>query len=90
MTFLSFCVSQICFLVSAFRGRMFSEDSCATLGLFFHYFHLSQFSWMLILVFLFPSAFYMGHTFSKCIHFGVSSTTHNLLCYKLVTVDKID
>ncbi|KAI4876542.1 hypothetical protein NFI96_002228 [Prochilodus magdalenae] len=39
---------QICFLVSAFRGRMFSEDSCAALGLFFHYFHLSQFSWMLI------------------------------------------
>ncbi|XP_026067280.1 adhesion G-protein coupled receptor V1 [Carassius auratus] len=40
--------TQICFLVSAFRGRMFSEDSCAALGLFFHYFHLSQFSWMLI------------------------------------------
>ncbi|XP_051546873.1 adhesion G-protein coupled receptor V1 isoform X1 [Myxocyprinus asiaticus] len=40
--------TQICFLVSAFRGQMFSEDSCATLGLFFHYFHLSQFSWMLI------------------------------------------
>ncbi|MCI4392676.1 hypothetical protein PGIGA_G00148550 [Pangasianodon gigas] len=40
--------TQICFLVSAFRGRMFSDDSCATLGLFFHYFHLSQFSWMLI------------------------------------------
>ncbi|KAK9974393.1 hypothetical protein ABG768_022494 [Culter alburnus] len=40
--------TQICFLVSAFRGRMFSEESCATLGLFFHYFHLSQFSWMLI------------------------------------------
>ncbi|XP_062873808.1 adhesion G-protein coupled receptor V1 [Trichomycterus rosablanca] len=39
---------QICFLVSAFRGRMFSEDSCAALGLFFHYFHLSQFSWMVI------------------------------------------
>ncbi|KAI7812377.1 adhesion G-protein coupled receptor V1-like isoform X1 [Triplophysa rosa] len=43
-----FLASAICFLVSAFRGRMFSEDSCATLGLFFHYFHLSQFSWMLI------------------------------------------
>ncbi|XP_053337317.1 adhesion G-protein coupled receptor V1 [Clarias gariepinus] len=40
--------TQICFLVSAFRGRMFSDDSCATLGLFFHYFHLSQFSWMII------------------------------------------
>ncbi|KAI5088303.1 G-protein coupled receptor 98 isoform X2, partial [Silurus meridionalis] len=40
--------TQICFLVSAFRGRMFSDDSCATLGLFFHYFHLTQFSWMLI------------------------------------------
>lgn len=39
---------KICFLVSAFRGRMFSEDSCAALGLFFHYFHLSQFSWMLV------------------------------------------
>ncbi|XP_072520807.1 adhesion G-protein coupled receptor V1 isoform X2 [Salminus brasiliensis] len=39
---------QICFLVSAFRGKMFNEDSCAALGLFFHYFHLSQFSWMLI------------------------------------------
>ncbi|RXN21226.1 G- coupled receptor 98-like protein [Labeo rohita] len=41
-------LDSICFLVSAFRGRMFSEDSCAALGLFFHYFHLSQFSWMLI------------------------------------------
>uniref|UniRef100_A0A667YA34 Adhesion G-protein coupled receptor V1 n=1 Tax=Myripristis murdjan TaxID=586833 RepID=A0A667YA34_9TELE len=40
--------TQICFLVSAFRGRMFSEDSCAALALFSHYFHLSQFSWMLI------------------------------------------
>jgi len=50
LMYLSLCVSQICFLVSAFRGRMFSEDSCATLGLFFHYFHLSQFSWMLIQV----------------------------------------
>ncbi|XP_058231364.1 adhesion G-protein coupled receptor V1 isoform X3 [Hemibagrus wyckioides] len=40
--------TQICFLVSAFRGRMFSDDGCATLGLFLHYFHLSQFSWMLI------------------------------------------
>nr|Q6JAN0.1 RecName: Full=Adhesion G-protein coupled receptor V1; AltName: Full=G-protein coupled receptor 98; AltName: Full=Monogenic audiogenic seizure susceptibility protein 1 homolog; AltName: Full=Very large G-protein coupled receptor 1; Flags: Precursor [Danio rerio]AAT07468.1 very large G-protein coupled receptor-1 [Danio rerio] len=40
--------TQICFLVSAFRGRMFSEDSCAALGLFFHYFHLSQFGWMLV------------------------------------------
>ncbi|XP_026994314.2 adhesion G-protein coupled receptor V1 isoform X1 [Tachysurus fulvidraco] len=40
--------TQLCFLVSAFRGRMFSDDGCATLGLFFHYFHLSQFSWMLI------------------------------------------
>uniref|UniRef100_A0A8C7IVD8 Adhesion G-protein coupled receptor V1 n=1 Tax=Oncorhynchus kisutch TaxID=8019 RepID=A0A8C7IVD8_ONCKI len=40
--------TQICFLVSAFRGRVFSEDSCAVLGLFSHYFHLSQFSWMLI------------------------------------------
>lgn len=41
---------QICFLVSAFRGRMFSDDSCATLALFSHYFHLSQFFWMLIQV----------------------------------------
>ncbi|XP_077943744.1 adhesion G-protein coupled receptor V1 [Gasterosteus aculeatus] len=40
--------TQICFLVSAFRGRMFSDDSCATLALFSHYFHLSQFFWMLI------------------------------------------
>nr|XP_046243039.1 adhesion G-protein coupled receptor V1 [Scatophagus argus] len=40
--------TQICFLVSAFRGRMFSEDSCAALALFSHYFHLSQFFWMLI------------------------------------------
>ncbi|KAM6965415.1 adhesion G-protein coupled receptor V1 [Aplochiton taeniatus] len=40
--------TQLCFLVSAFRGRVFSEESCATLGLFTHYFHLSQFSWMLI------------------------------------------
>ncbi|XP_065821533.1 adhesion G-protein coupled receptor V1 [Labrus bergylta] len=40
--------TQICFLVSAFRGRMFSEDSCAALALFSHYFHLSQFCWMLI------------------------------------------
>ncbi|XP_041926588.1 adhesion G-protein coupled receptor V1 [Alosa sapidissima] len=40
--------TQICFLVSVFRGQMFTEDSCATLGLFSHYFHLSQFSWMLI------------------------------------------
>ncbi|XP_055742122.1 adhesion G-protein coupled receptor V1 isoform X1 [Salvelinus fontinalis] len=40
--------TQICFLVSAFRGRVFSEDSCAVLGLSSHYFHLSQFSWMLI------------------------------------------
>ncbi|XP_075324846.1 adhesion G-protein coupled receptor V1 [Odontesthes bonariensis] len=40
--------TQICFLVSAFRGRMFSEDSCAALALFSHYFHLSQFVWMLI------------------------------------------
>ncbi|XP_053180894.1 adhesion G-protein coupled receptor V1 [Scomber japonicus] len=40
--------TQICFLVSAFRGRMLSEDSCATLALFSHYFHLSQFFWMLI------------------------------------------
>ncbi|XP_051279685.1 adhesion G-protein coupled receptor V1 isoform X2 [Dicentrarchus labrax] len=40
--------TQICFLVSAFRGRMFSEDSCAALALFAHYFHLSQFFWMLI------------------------------------------
>ncbi|XP_062371958.1 adhesion G-protein coupled receptor V1 [Sardina pilchardus] len=40
--------TQICFLVSVFRGQMFAEDSCATLGLFSHYFHLSQFSWMLI------------------------------------------
>ncbi|XP_038550501.1 adhesion G-protein coupled receptor V1-like, partial [Micropterus salmoides] len=38
----------MCFLVSAFHGRMFSEDSCATLALFSHYFHLSQFFWMLI------------------------------------------
>ncbi|XP_035385851.1 adhesion G-protein coupled receptor V1 [Electrophorus electricus] len=40
--------TQICFLVSVFRGRIFSDDSCAALGLFFHYFHLSQFSWMLV------------------------------------------
>ncbi|KAG7490788.1 G-protein coupled receptor 98 [Solea senegalensis] len=40
--------TQICFLVSAFRGRVFSEDSCAALALFAHYFHLSQFFWMLI------------------------------------------
>ncbi|XP_060927102.1 adhesion G-protein coupled receptor V1 [Limanda limanda] len=40
--------TQICLLVSAFRGRMFSEDSCAALALFSHYFHLSQFFWMLI------------------------------------------
>ncbi|XP_045890437.1 adhesion G-protein coupled receptor V1 [Micropterus dolomieu] len=40
--------TQMCFLVSAFHGRMFSEDSCATLALFSHYFHLSQFFWMLI------------------------------------------
>ncbi|KAI3372466.1 hypothetical protein L3Q82_022949 [Scortum barcoo] len=40
--------TQICFLVSAFRGRVFSEDSCAALALFSHYFHLSQFFWMLI------------------------------------------
>ncbi|XP_034025926.1 adhesion G-protein coupled receptor V1 isoform X1 [Thalassophryne amazonica] len=40
--------TQICFLVSAFRGRMFSEDSCAALALFCHYFYLSQYSWMLI------------------------------------------
>ncbi|XP_028269622.1 adhesion G-protein coupled receptor V1 [Parambassis ranga] len=40
--------TQICFLVSAFRGQMFSEDSCAALALFTHYFHLSQFFWMLI------------------------------------------
>ncbi|XP_036383544.1 LOW QUALITY PROTEIN: adhesion G-protein coupled receptor V1 [Megalops cyprinoides] len=40
--------TQICFLVSAFRGRLLSDDSCAALGLFSHYFHLSQFSWMLI------------------------------------------
>ncbi|XP_076853827.1 adhesion G-protein coupled receptor V1 [Brachyhypopomus gauderio] len=40
--------TQVCFLVSAFRGQMFSEASCAALGLFFHYFHLSQFSWMLV------------------------------------------
>ncbi|XP_014844179.1 PREDICTED: G-protein coupled receptor 98 isoform X1 [Poecilia mexicana] len=40
--------TQICFLVSAFRGPVFSDDSCATLALFCHYFHLSQFFWMLI------------------------------------------
>ncbi|KAM9857814.1 adhesion G-protein coupled receptor V1 [Aulostomus maculatus] len=40
--------TQICFLVSSFRGRVFSEDSCAALALFSHYFHLSQFFWMLI------------------------------------------
>ncbi|XP_068166577.1 adhesion G-protein coupled receptor V1 [Antennarius striatus] len=40
--------TQICFLVSAFRGRMFSEDSCAALALFCHYFYLSQFFWMLV------------------------------------------
>ncbi|KAJ3604248.1 hypothetical protein NHX12_028989, partial [Muraenolepis orangiensis] len=40
--------TQTCFLVSVFRGQTFSEDSCAALALFTHYFHLSQFSWMLI------------------------------------------
>ncbi|XP_026199339.1 adhesion G-protein coupled receptor V1 [Anabas testudineus] len=40
--------TQICFLVSVFRGRMFSVDSCAALALLGHYFHLSQFFWMLI------------------------------------------
>ncbi|XP_029685938.1 LOW QUALITY PROTEIN: adhesion G-protein coupled receptor V1 [Takifugu rubripes] len=40
--------TQMCFLVSAFRGPLFSEDSCAALALFSHYFHLSQFFWMLI------------------------------------------
>uniref|UniRef100_A0A3P8WCF8 Adhesion G-protein coupled receptor V1 n=1 Tax=Cynoglossus semilaevis TaxID=244447 RepID=A0A3P8WCF8_CYNSE len=40
--------TQICFLVSTFQGQVFSEDSCATLALFSHYFHLSQFFWMLI------------------------------------------
>ncbi|KAJ8006188.1 hypothetical protein DPEC_G00125640 [Dallia pectoralis] len=40
--------TQVCFLVSVFRGRVFLEDGCAVLGLFSHYFHLSQFSWMLI------------------------------------------
>ncbi|XP_071260291.1 adhesion G-protein coupled receptor V1-like isoform X2 [Salvelinus alpinus] len=40
--------TQICFLVSAFRGRVYSEDSCAVLGLFSHYFLLSQFCWMLL------------------------------------------
>ncbi|XP_061116243.1 adhesion G-protein coupled receptor V1 [Conger conger] len=40
--------TQICFLVSAFRGRLLSEESCAALGLFSHYFHLSQFTWMLL------------------------------------------
>ncbi|KAM8865111.1 adhesion G-protein coupled receptor V1 isoform 2-T2 [Synchiropus picturatus] len=40
--------TQICFLVSIFRAQVFSEDSCATLALFSHYFHLSQFFWMLI------------------------------------------
>ncbi|XP_029019275.1 adhesion G-protein coupled receptor V1 isoform X2 [Betta splendens] len=40
--------AQICFLVSVFRGRLLSDDSCATLALFSHYFHLSQFFWMLI------------------------------------------
>ncbi|MED6250420.1 Adhesion G-protein coupled receptor V1 [Ataeniobius toweri] len=40
--------TQICFLVSAFRGPIFSDDSCSTLALFCHYFHLSQFFWMLI------------------------------------------
>lgn len=40
--------TQICFMVSAFRGRVFSEESCAALALFSHYFYLSQFFWMLI------------------------------------------
>lgn len=40
--------TQICFLVSAYRGRFLSEDSCATLALFSHYFHLCQFFWMLM------------------------------------------
>ncbi|XP_015216090.2 adhesion G-protein coupled receptor V1 isoform X1 [Lepisosteus oculatus] len=40
--------TQIAFLVSAYRGRQLSEESCSALGLFTHYFHLSQFSWMLI------------------------------------------
>ncbi|KAF7670351.1 hypothetical protein LDENG_00010120 [Lucifuga dentata] len=40
--------TQICFLVSVYRGRVFAEDSCATLALFSHYFYLCQFSWMVI------------------------------------------
>uniref|UniRef100_A0AAV2MS74 Staphylococcus aureus surface protein A n=1 Tax=Knipowitschia caucasica TaxID=637954 RepID=A0AAV2MS74_KNICA len=40
--------TQLCFLVSTFRGRVFSDDSCSALALFSHYFYLSQFFWMLI------------------------------------------
>ncbi|MBN3308256.1 GPR98 protein, partial [Amia calva] len=40
--------TQITFLVSASRSRQLSEESCSALGLFSHYLHLSQFSWMLI------------------------------------------
>ncbi|KAJ0067530.1 hypothetical protein NL108_008007, partial [Boleophthalmus pectinirostris] len=40
--------TQLCFLVSTFRGRVFSDDSCSALALFTHYFYLSQFFWMLI------------------------------------------
>ncbi|XP_048838820.1 adhesion G-protein coupled receptor V1 [Brienomyrus brachyistius] len=40
--------TQVCYLVSAFRGRLLSIESCSALGLFSHYFHLSQFSWMLV------------------------------------------
>uniref|UniRef100_A0A8C9WGZ3 Adhesion G-protein coupled receptor V1 n=1 Tax=Scleropages formosus TaxID=113540 RepID=A0A8C9WGZ3_SCLFO len=40
--------TQICYLVSAFQGRLLSDESCSALALFSHYFHLSQFSWMLI------------------------------------------
>ncbi|KAK2837424.1 hypothetical protein Q5P01_014636 [Channa striata] len=63
--------TQICFLVSAFRGRMFSEDSCAALALFSHYFHLSQFFWMLIQAVNFWQVLVMNdeHTDRRYLHF---------------------
>ncbi|XP_067377863.1 adhesion G-protein coupled receptor V1 isoform X2 [Channa argus] len=63
--------TQICFLVSAFRGRMFSEESCASLALFSHYFHLSQFFWMLIQAVNFWQVLVMNdeHTDRQYLHF---------------------
>ncbi|KAK7934133.1 hypothetical protein WMY93_005029 [Mugilogobius chulae] len=40
--------TQLCFLVSTFRGRVFPDDGCSALALFTHYFYLSQFFWMFI------------------------------------------